>query len=337
MAMKSFLAGFLGVSTMFFMALTPARAEDPLAFPLGCRAGSTCWIMGYPDLNRAPDIAQDYMCGPGADEGDVFMHIALPDLGVMKLGMSVIAIDDGKVVDASDQLDDTIASSRAQVKTGTPNCGNGIVIEHAGGMESVYCHLKKGSARVATGDRVSKGQIIASAGQSGVAFWPQLGFSMRKSGFFIDPVTGASPIEGCGSKPHPAVAIPDEFLKYQPAAIVALGFSNTPVTEAQLVRGDAPRFAGLDSGERSMNLWAMILGVKQNDKIEIRLRDPRGRTFYYSDITADKDMTRMPLNITRTRGYANWRTGLYTGEITLTRKIGVIPYSVTRDVTMEVD
>ena len=67
--MKSFLGGFLGISTMFFMALPPAHAAGPKIFPLACLAGQSCWITGYPDLDGDEGSAKDFMCGPAAEDG----------------------------------------------------------------------------------------------------------------------------------------------------------------------------------------------------------------------------------------------------------------------------
>jgi hypothetical protein len=52
---------------------------------------------------------------------------------------------------------------------------------------------------------------------------------------------------------------------------------------------------------------------------------------------ADSDADRMPVNVSRDRGYVGWRTGKYTGEITVTRKVENRPISVSRSVTMDVD
>jgi hypothetical protein len=336
--MKRFSGVIFRVLTMFFMALTPAFAQQqPMAFPLDCQAGQSCWIIGYPDLSGDAGVAKDFKCGPGATDNDVFLRLGLPDAGTIPLDMRVLAIDDGVVMDATDGVSDIVASSKANIKAGTPTCGNGVVIKHASGMESVYCHMRRNSIAVESGEQVQKGQTLGVAGQSGIALWPQLGFALRKGGYFLDPITSATIAEGCGMKGTPVMTMPYEFTQYQPVAIVSLGFANGPVSAQAMALGKAVRFAGLNSEEKAINLWGMILGVRKGDRIEIRLRDPRGRTFYYTDILADADAARMPVNAVRERGYSRWRAGLYTGELTVTRKIGVVPYSVSRSVTLEVE
>lgn len=69
--------------------------------------------------------------------------------------------------------------------------GNYIVIEHTGGIYSVYAHLKPDSIIVNTGDVVNQGQIIAEMGNSGSSTGKHLhiGFEVggRGSQFAVNP------------------------------------------------------------------------------------------------------------------------------------------------------
>jgi murein DD-endopeptidase MepM/ murein hydrolase activator NlpD len=56
--------------------------------------------------------------------------------------------------------------------------GNYVVICHEGNECSVYAHLKQGSVRVKTGDRVRQGQVIAQLGQTGNTTEPHLHFQL---------------------------------------------------------------------------------------------------------------------------------------------------------------
>lgn len=310
----------------------PVRAAD-MVFPLVCTPGRTCFIVQYPDDDDS-DAARDYACGPSASDGDGALRIALGDLSMVTDKVPVLAAKAGIVDDVSDGLADRVVASRADLKTGTSLCGNGVVLGHGLGQQTAYCHLLKGSITVKKGDRVQQGQIIGAVGQSGLATWPQLAFSIMSGGLFIDPITGNTVKEGCGFKPRPMIALPQEFMEYQPAAIVAMGFATKEISAGDMELGRAPRFGMIDKSERTINLWAMVLGVKKGDRIEMRLRDPRGRTFEYQDVIAANDQDRLPLNVTRSRGYSDWRIGRYLGEITITRQVQNRPASVTRNVSM---
>lgn len=323
---------------LVFLAFGAPRAEAaPLMFPLVCEAGQGCFIIGYPDVEKAPDSAKDYACGPATAEGDPFLRIGLPDVATLTLGLFVVAADKGRVIDATDGLPDTVAASKAQIKKGTSVCGNGIVIDHGQGLTTAYCHLRRGSIKVKNGDVVEKGQVIASAGQSGVALWPQLGFSIQKNGFAIDPITGGSPAEGCGFKARDVVELPEAFKTYQPAAIVNLGFSIAPQTAQAVALGKAERFAQIAPSSPSITLWGMVVGLKKGDTVKTTLSDGRGRVFHHQSLVMDKDRDRQLINFGRPRGYAYWRPGTYSGEVVITRTINTKDHTIRRRVSVEIE
>lgn len=64
-------------------------------------------------------------------------------------------------------------------------CGNGLVIKHLDGYETVFCHLDK--VVVAQGANVSKGQYIALSGNTGRSKGPHLHYAIKKDGVYINP------------------------------------------------------------------------------------------------------------------------------------------------------
>ncbi|MCI0410855.1 MAG: M23 family metallopeptidase, partial [Acidobacteria bacterium] len=64
--------------------------------------------------------------------------------------------------------------------------GNLIVLEHGDGFMSVYAHAS--DRLVSTGDRVSGGQVIARAGDTGSLDGPKLYFEIIKDGKPENPV-----------------------------------------------------------------------------------------------------------------------------------------------------
>jgi len=87
------------------------------------------------------------------------------------LGSPIKAVLDGKVVFAGIQR----------------GYGNVIVLEHKNSVMTVYAHNESNLVRL--GDKVTKGQPIATLGQSGNAFGPHLHFEYRIKGKAIDPLT----------------------------------------------------------------------------------------------------------------------------------------------------
>src|SRR5262249_19031286 len=56
--------------------------------------------------------------------------------------------------------------------------GNCVVIKHSSGEYSQYAHLKQGSVRVKSGDKVTRGQVIGQLGQTGNRTEPPLHFHL---------------------------------------------------------------------------------------------------------------------------------------------------------------
>jgi murein DD-endopeptidase MepM/ murein hydrolase activator NlpD len=60
-----------------------------------------------------------------------------------------------------------------------------VVIDHGGGLSSLYGHLD--TVVVASGDDVAAGQIIGAVGSTGNATGPHLHFEIRRDGIAEDP------------------------------------------------------------------------------------------------------------------------------------------------------
>ena len=86
------------------------------------------------------------------------------------LGTSVYAANAGTVV----------------IATWHYSYGNYIMIDHGGGIMTLYAHNSQ--LLVSVGDKVKKGQVIAKVGSTGDSTGNHCHFSVRKNGAFIDPM-----------------------------------------------------------------------------------------------------------------------------------------------------
>lgn len=83
------------------------------------------------------------------------------------------------------------ASGTVVISTYSYSAGNYIMINHGGGVYTVYMHCSQLLA--SEGDTVSQGQTIAKVGSTGYSTGPHLHFGIRYNGKYIDPLNYVSP------------------------------------------------------------------------------------------------------------------------------------------------
>ena len=76
-------------------------------------------------------------------------------------------------------------------------CGNYVQIQHPNGDRTIYCHMKRNSLTVSTGDSVSCGQVIGKSASSGSSTGPHLHLGWRPGGGASTDVYAGS----CNSSP----------------------------------------------------------------------------------------------------------------------------------------
>jgi len=94
----------------------------------------------------------------------------------------VLAPADGIVEEVTNHLDDNEIGQSDAIN----NWGNSITIRHLPGLYTQLSHLRKGSFRVAKGDHVKRGDVLANCGNSGRSPQPHLHFQVQSS-----PKTGS--------------------------------------------------------------------------------------------------------------------------------------------------
>ncbi len=65
--------------------------------------------------------------------------------------------------------------------------GNTIIIDHGNGISTLYAHMKTGSLKVVSGQRVTRGQAIGNIGDTGYVTGPHLHFEVRVNGTKVNP------------------------------------------------------------------------------------------------------------------------------------------------------
>lgn len=170
----------LGAGTALCASVALAQT---LRRPVACDDCIGNWF--YKDEDATTDATLDWSCGTstydghrGSDFSLIGGNAAIDD------GYDVVAAAGGMVVTAVDGFYDhctscPAAGDDAQCGLGFGGgFGNHVVIE-TGEHRTIYAHLRTGSVRVAVGDVVGCGDVIAQIGSSGCTTGAHLHFEVR--------------------------------------------------------------------------------------------------------------------------------------------------------------
>lgn len=83
------------------------------------------------------------------------------------------------------------AGGEVVISTYSYSAGNYIMIDHGGGVSTVYMHCSQ--LLVEKGETVAQGQVIAKVGSTGYSTGPHLHFGVRSGGNYVNPLKYVSP------------------------------------------------------------------------------------------------------------------------------------------------
>lgn len=280
--------GWVLVTTaMFAAAAARARDGEPealfqLGSPVDCRLGENCFVQQMPDMD-AGEQAIDPLCGRATYKGHDGWDIRVRSLQDIALPTPVTAIADGVVLRTRDGVPDRIYDRERDKDMRGRECGNGVLVEHAGGLISQYCHLKMASIGVVPGTRLKKGDSLGSIGASGLAEFPHVHLSVRIDGRPVDPLTGrflGMTRAACGDTNQglfePAVR---DALGRPASSILSVGLTNARPELSSFVRDGDP---AAPKTSEPIVAWVWAINVEPESLFRIRLIDPDGKTIMTS-------------------------------------------------------
>ncbi len=315
--MVAFLAGSM-------LAAMPSRADDTappkLGLPIICPDGANCMIQQYVDIDPGPGV-RDYTCGSASYDGHKGTDFRVHRLADIERGVDVVAVAPGRVVATRDSMADRLVRSPEDRKAvRNRECGNGMRIDHGGGWETQYCHLRRGSVVVTKGDRVERGQKLGLVGYSGMAAFAHVHVTLRKAGKVIDPFTGRGVNSACGTEGTTSFWDPSlaNALTYRAGEIIDLGFSPGPAKRTQVERG---KFDGFTPGRDSKALvgWGWAINLRKDDRMHIRLTGPGGVKVAENSVSMDRNKAEYFVFSGKRRPKGGWPAGDYRVTVTVTR------------------
>ena len=291
--------------TLLALALAQPAGAFELEWPADCMLGATCHIQQYMDHDPGPG-ATDFTCGPLSYDGHDGTDIALTDRAEMAAGVAVLAAAPGIVKATRDGVADFVPFVPGK------ECGNGVMIDHADGWQTQYCHMRQGSVLVHSGDHVDAGTKLGLIGQSGMADFPHVHLTVRHDGTKVDPF---EPDGGtCSLSPGPTLWAQPE--PYEPGGFLSAGFT-TAIPTIDDVRAGLPT-QSLPASAPGLVLWAYAFGTRAGDEMNFRITGPQGQILQ-ERANLDKGQAQMFRAMGKRLAAADWPPGDYDGVVTLIR------------------
>lgn len=297
-----------------------AAGDSPspkFGLPLACNLGSTCWLVNLPDHDPGPGV-KDYTCGSRTYNGHTGVDFAIRDYSKMDDGVPVVAAADGTVLRFRDGMLDGDVSLVGQAAVAAQGCGNSVVIEHGGGWQSYYCHLRRNSLVVRRGQRVQKGDKLGLVGSSGLAQFPHVHLGIQHNGKVIDPFVGRNRAANCGlGEATLWDARTVSQVNADTTALYDAGFAQVEINPVALRRGFYRR-ASLPDNAKNIVFWVDAFWVQDGDQLALKVTAPNGRVLVEKSSRLTKTQARYMMFAGK-RKTVDWRHGLYQGEAVLTR------------------
>lgn len=297
--------------------VTRPQSPPRLGLPLLCKIGATCWVANYVDVDTSRGV-RDFRCRRRSYDGHDGVDFALRDLNTMAQGVPVIASAAGRVKNIRDNMQDVAISDQAsRARIEGRECGNGVLIDHSGGWQTQYCHLRRNSVRVKPGQQIAAGTPIGLVGLSGQTEFPHLHISARYNGEAMDPFTGQPVKAGCGKMGQPLWRS-DLDLGYETVALYNAGFA-AGKPDLAAIRNDALSAKPFPVDAPALVLWVDMFGVEAGDRVKFRITQPDGQPIFAGEQQIEKTQARRFAYGGIRRTQVTWPAGTYTGEVTHTR------------------
>lgn len=315
---------------VFIAAIVPAAALE-LISPIQCSVGVDCVVQHYVDRDPGPGSA-DFRCGSQTNDGHDGTDFRVPTLRRMTSGVAVVAAAGGVVARVRDEMPDQSVVEAGAASVEDRECGNGLLIEHADGWATQYCHMKRGSLRVKAGDRVAAGTVLGEVGLSGETEFPHLHFTVRKDEQTVDPFAAEPLADGAAcafagdDRTSLWTAEAKAQLQYRPAFVLNAGFSNGAVSMEEVESGQLEDIQ-LKADSPALVFFGRAIGIEKGDRQLLVLTGPDGEPVAFDEVApADRPKAQVFAFVGKKRRDQAWPPGIYRGRYSVIRGDGEIAF-----------
>jgi hypothetical protein len=250
-----------------------APANVAFVLPIACNIGTNCEVQNYVDRDPGP-ASKDYLCGSASYNDHSGVDFRIPDMAAQGRGVDVLAAASGRVSRVRDGVADVSVKSIDRTTIEGRECGNGVVIDHGGGLSTQYCHMARGSIVVAVGATVRSGQTIGKVGLSGNTEYPHLHFTVRRDQSVIDPFAPLAGNSGtCGGGVSMWERSVARALTYKAGTVLNAGFASSSLTMEQIEAGN---IAPPTRASRSLVAYVRAINLQVGDIQQFTLTGPDG-------------------------------------------------------------
>lgn len=300
--------------------LIGAAGDVPdLILPVACTLGVNCAVQNYVDADPSP-AARDFHCGKRTYDKHGGTDIRLQNMVQQQQGVAVLAAAAGTVLRVRDGVADVSVKEIGRAAIDAVECGNGLVIEHGGGLETQYCHMAKGSIGVKPGQRVAAGAPIGKVGLSGNTEYPHLHFGVRKDGVQVDPFAlGAKPGR-CDGGRNIWAATSGLAKGYQAGQVLNAGFATGPVTMAAAQARGEDQQPPPSRAAPALVAFVQSIGLREGDVQQLTVAAPDGAILAQNRAPPlDRDKAQTILFTGKKLRAASWPAGRYVARYQVMR------------------
>lgn len=312
------------------LLLGASAAAGDLHFPLDCTLGQDCFIQQYVDRDPGPG-ATDFTCGTLAYDGHKGTDFRLVDDRAMQAGVDVLAAAPGVVRAIRDEVPDVASGSAAAPDVSGRECGNGVLVDQSDGWTLQYCHMRRGSIRVAPGQSVAAGDVLGQVGLSGQTQFPHLHVTVRDpAGRVVDPFDARPRDAACALEDTETLWA--EPIAYAAGGVLGGGFLDRLPDYAAVKAGTAAA-PGLRPDAAALVFWSHFYGVRDGDRLELGLVAPDGSVLAEMAHVMDRGRATEFRAVGR-KARGAWPAGAYRGTAKLRRQ-GAVVARFERTLTIE--